>query len=153
MDEWSAHANKSNLFSANNLLNLSSPPLTGGTGPLMNTTAFSELTVFNNPMKSRFRTSECCLDTSFDRVCRTMFVTVGYSSAISRILSFRSLNISQGKQRTLVFLPHILCTSFTAESNPQSEFEAQPLAFPVAFYFLTGFQSLPCCFGMDVVIQ
>ena len=61
--EWSAHANKSHLFSASNLLNLSSPPRTGGTGPLMNTVAFSELTMFNNPMKSRFRTSDCCLDT------------------------------------------------------------------------------------------
>ena len=66
--EWSAHANKSHLFSASNLLNLSSPPLTCGTGPLM----------FNNPMKFRFRTSDCCLDTSFDPVSRTMFVTDGY---------------------------------------------------------------------------
>ena len=92
--EWSAHANKSHLFSASNLLNLSSPPLTGGTSQLMNTAAFSELTLFNDPIMSRLRNSDCCLDTSFDPVCRTMFVTVGYSSEISRILYFRSLTIS-----------------------------------------------------------
>ena len=46
----------------------------------------------------------------------------------------------------------MVSTSFVhhlRQSHPQSEFQAQPLAFPVAFYFLTGFQSLPCCFGMD----
>ena len=45
--EWTVHAVESHVFSANSLLNLSSHFLTGSRGPLINTSAFRELTVFN----------------------------------------------------------------------------------------------------------
>lgn len=59
--EWTVYADESHLFNAHNLLKLFSPLLTSVTGPLMNTSAFNKLTVFNSWVKSSFRTSDCCL--------------------------------------------------------------------------------------------
>lgn len=59
--EWTVCADESHFFNAKNLLKLFSPLSTSGTGPLMNTSAFIKLTVFNSWVKSSFRTSDCCL--------------------------------------------------------------------------------------------
>ncbi|XP_044023308.1 uncharacterized protein LOC122862117 [Siniperca chuatsi] len=51
-----------------------------------------------------------------------------------------------GKAEWLVFFLHML--HLLQQNHPQSDFEAQFLAFPVSFYFLIYSQSLPCCVKM-----
>ena len=132
--EWMKHAVESHMFTTNNLLNLSTPLLTGGRGPLINTLTFRELTVYNRSQKSRFSTSDCCF-TSLVLMCRMMFFTVGCAAMICRILSVMSETCPWESK---VF-KYSYCTCFLhllQQSHLQSEFEAQLLAFSVAFYFL-----------------
>ena len=127
--EWTVQAVESHVFSANNLLNLSTPFLTGGRGPLITTSAFSELTVLNRSPKSRFSTSDCCFTTSFAPMCSMMCFTFGCAATICRTLSVMSETQSLGKQSTLVFLLHMLLTSFMAQS-PRISVSGPVVSFP-----------------------
>lgn len=131
--EWTSHAVESHVFSASNQLNLSNPPLTGGRGPLIKTSAFRELTAFSRLLKSRLSISDCHLARSFAPVCRMIFFKVGFAATILRILSVMSETILFGKHSTFVLLLYMLLTSFTVES------ESESLASPAAFYLLINF--------------
>ncbi len=122
------------------VLNLSTPLLTGSRGPLINTSTFRELTVFNRSTKSRFSTSDCCFTTSFDPMCSMIFFTVGC------VLPSQRPYPSENRVFWCFYCTCLL--HLLQESHLQSEFEAHLWAFNVAFFFLSYFESLPCCVNM-----
>lgn len=128
--ERTAHAVKSHLLSQNSLLNLSAPLPVGGRGPLINTSAFTELTVSRRLSKCSFNFSDCCFSMSLEPMCRIKFFTVGCSATISKILSSKSDTISSGKQSTLVSL--LLFISFT-EKSPTIRFSGPVVSFLCGF--------------------
>lgn len=114
--ERALHAVASHLFSASNLLNLSSPLLTGRSGPLMDTNLLRELTLFNRSVKSFLRTSDCYFSTSLLPVCKMNVFTVGRKNTADLRCTPKSQTMSMGSQRILVFWLHTLFISFTARS-------------------------------------
>lgn len=132
------------MLKANNLLNLSTPIVTGGGRQLINTAVFKEMGVFNRPVMSYFSASDCCCTMSLVPVCTTMFFTVARICWILSVMSYETISV--GKQYICVLYASVFLHCL--QQNQAQEFEAQSLAFPVDLCFQKYFQPLPCCVQM-----
>lgn len=123
-EKWEGYAVESQVFSANDRLNLSIPLLTVGRGTLINVS---------------IQGAEGVQQINLDSV-----LPVGCVARISGILSVMSQ--TSGQQYILVFLMLMSFRFYILQQNYQkSEYEAQSLAFPIAFCFQRYSQSLHCC--------
>ncbi len=108
----------------------------GGTGPLVNTSAFRELTVLTvlkRLMKSPFSTSDCCFTTSLVPVC-TMFL-LDVKPQYARFFQSRQWPYSwEGRVFWCSYCNRLW--NVLQQSHPESESQARSLALPEALNFL-----------------